>query len=126
MWKETRATSSSLEQALHTARLFAGAAKRLQEKHGKCAEALTQKAATDAQAAAAVHTPSVLESMMLFHQAKKHAQDVQDRAKAAQDQVKAAKKVALEAEKDNDAAQKELEELQRVMELKRARTNAFS
>jgi len=98
--------------------------KRLQEKHGKCAEALTQKAAADAQAAAAVHTPSVLEAMMLFQQAKKHAQAAQDRAKAAQDQVKAAKKVALEAEKDNDAAQKELQELQRVMEPKRARTNA--
>ena len=40
--------------------------KRLQEKHGKCAEALTQKAAADAQAVAAVHTPSVLEAMMLF------------------------------------------------------------
>ena len=61
---------------------------------------------------------------MLFQQAKKHAQAAQDRAKAAQDQVKAAKKVALEAEKDNDAAQKELQELQRVMEPKRARTNA--
>jgi len=95
--------------------------KRLQEKHGKCAEALTQKAAADAQAAAAVHTPSVLEAMMLFQQAKKHAQAAQDRAKAAQDQVKTAKKVALEAEKDNDAAQKELQELQRVMEPKRAR-----
>jgi hypothetical protein len=66
----------------------------------------------------------VLEAMMLFQQAKKHAQAAQDRAKAAQDQVKAAKKVALEAEKDNDAAQKELQELQRVMEPKRARTNA--
>ncbi len=61
---------------------------------------------------------------MLFQQAKKHAQAAQDRAKAAQDQVKAAKKVALEAEKDNDAAQRELQELQRVMEPKRARTNA--
>jgi hypothetical protein len=38
--------------------------------------------------------------------------------------VKAAKKVALEAEKDNDAVQKELQELQRVMEPKRPRTNA--
>jgi multidrug efflux pump subunit AcrA (membrane-fusion protein) len=66
----------------------------------------------------------VLEAMMLFQQAKKHAQAAQDRAKAAQDQVKAAKKVALEAEKDNDAAQKELQELQRVMEPKRPRTNA--
>jgi len=66
----------------------------------------------------------VLQAMMLFQQAKKNAQAAQDRAKAAQDQVKAAKKVALEAEKDNDAAQKELQELQRVMEPKRARTNA--
>ena len=38
--------------------------------------------------------------------------------------MKAAKKVALEAEKDNDAAQKEVQELQRVMEPKRARTNS--
>jgi hypothetical protein len=120
--------------------------KRLQEKHGKCAEALTQKAAADAQAAAAVHTPSVLEAMMLFQQAKKHAQAGQktrtSRARSRknrasfcailrglcvfpdQDQVKAAKKVPLEAEKDNDAAQKEIQNLQRVMEPKRPRTNA--
>ncbi len=38
--------------------------------------------------------------------------------------MKVDKKVALETEKDNDAAQKELQELQRVMEPKRARTNA--
>ncbi len=100
--------------------------KRLQDRHVDCAEALTKKAAADAQAAAAVSadTPRVLEAMMLFQQAKKHAQAAQDRAKATQDQVKAAKKVALEAEKDNDAAQKELQELQRVMEPKRPRTNA--
>ncbi len=61
---------------------------------------------------------------MLFQQAKKHAQASQDRTKASQDQVKASKKVALEEEKDNYAAQKELQELQRVMEPKRARTNA--
>ncbi len=61
---------------------------------------------------------------MLFQQAKKYAQAAQDRAKAGQDQVKAVKKVALEEEKDNDAGQKELQELQRVMEPKRARTNA--
>ncbi len=61
---------------------------------------------------------------MLFQQAKKRAQAAQDRAKAAQDQEKASKKVALEAEKDNDTAQKEVQELQRVMEPKRARTNA--
>jgi hypothetical protein len=100
--------------------------KRLQDRHVDCAEALTKKAAADAQAAAAVSedTPSVLEAMMLFQQVKKRAQAAQDRAKAAQDQVKAAKKVALEAEKDNDTAQKEVQELQRVMEPKRARTNA--
>jgi hypothetical protein len=45
-------------------------------------------------------------------------------AKAAQNQAKTAKKVALETEKDNDAAQKEFQDLQRVMEPKRARTNA--
>ena len=62
--------------------------------------------------------------MMLFQQAKKRAQAAQDRAKASQDQAKAAKKVALETEKDNDASQKEVQELQRVMEPKRSRTNA--
>ncbi len=41
-----------------------------------------------------------------------------------QDQAKVSNKVALQAEKDNDAAQKELQELQRVMEPKRARTHA--
>jgi hypothetical protein len=44
--------------------------KRLQENHGKCAEALTQKASADAQAATAVHTPSVLETMMLSRRPK--------------------------------------------------------
>jgi hypothetical protein len=100
--------------------------KRLQDRHVDCAEALTKEAAADAQSAAAVSedTPSVLEAMMLLQQVKKRAQAAQDRAKAAQDQVKAVKKVALEAEKDNDAAQKEVQELQRVMEPKRTRTNA--
>ena len=98
--------------------------KRLQEEHGKCAEALTKKAAADAQAAAAAHAPDVMQAMMLFQQAKKRAEAAQDRAKAAQDQAKASKKVALEAEKDNDAAQTEVQELQRQMEPKRARTNA--
>jgi hypothetical protein len=73
-----------------------------------------------------IHRVHMLEAMMLFQQAKKHAQAAQDRAKAAQDQVKATKKVALEAEKDNDATQKELQELQRVMEPKRPRTNAIT
>jgi hypothetical protein len=71
--------------------------KRLQDRHVDCDEALTKKAAADAQAAAAVSadTPSVLETMMLFQQVKKRAQAAQDRAKVAQDQAKAAKKVAL-------------------------------
>ncbi len=38
--------------------------------------------------------------------------------------MKVANKVAQQAEKDNDAAQKEVQELQRVMEPKRARTHA--
>jgi hypothetical protein len=61
--------------------------KRLQDRHVDCAEALTKKAAVDAQAAAAVSadTPSVLEAMMLFQQVKKRAQAAQDRAKAAKD-----------------------------------------
>jgi hypothetical protein len=98
--------------------------KRLQEKHGKYAEALTNKAAADAQAAADVHTPKVLQAMMMFQQAQHRAKAAQDHAKTAQDQAKVANKVALQAEKDNDAAQKELQELQRVMEPKRARTHA--
>jgi hypothetical protein len=84
--------------------------KRLQNRHVDCAEALTKKATADAQAAAALSpdTPNVMQTMMLFQQAKKRAQAAQDREKAAQDQAKAAKKVALETEKDNDAAQKEV------------------
>jgi hypothetical protein len=38
--------------------------KRLQEKHGKCTEALTNKVAADAKVAAAVHTPNVFQAMM--------------------------------------------------------------
>jgi hypothetical protein len=98
--------------------------KRLQEKHNTCAEDLTQKASTDAQAAAAVHTPNVMQTIMLFQQAKKRAQAAQDHTKVAQDQAKVTKEVALEAEKDNDTVQKEVQKLQRVMEPKRARTNA--
>ncbi len=82
--------------------------KRLQEKHGKCAEALTNKAAADAQAADAQH----------------RAKATQDHAKAARNKAKVDNKVALQAEKDNDAAQKELQELQLFMEPKRARTHA--
>ncbi len=100
--------------------------KRLQDRHVDYAEALTKKASADAQVPAAVSadTPSVVETMMLFQQVKKRSQVAQDRAKVAQDQTKTTKKVALETEKDNDTAQKEVQELQRVMEPKRARTNA--
>ena len=62
---------------------------------------LLTKPPPDAQAAAAVHIPDVMQTMMLLQQARFRAQAAQDRAKAAQDQAKAAKKVALEAEKDN-------------------------
>ena len=62
--------------------------KRLQEKHGKCAEALTNKAAADAQAGAAVHSPNVLQAMMLFQQAQHRAKAAQDHAKAAQKSCK--------------------------------------
>jgi hypothetical protein len=49
--------------------------KRLEENHGKCAEALTKKATTDAQAAVvvSVHTPNVMQVMMLFQQAQHRA-----------------------------------------------------
>ena len=67
--------------------------KRLQEKHGKCSEALTNKAAADVQAGASVHTPNVLQAMMMFHQAQHRAKAAQDHAKAAQDQAKVANKV---------------------------------
>jgi hypothetical protein len=40
--------------------------KRLQGKNGKCAEALTKKAVADVQVTAAVHTPNVIQTMMLL------------------------------------------------------------
>jgi hypothetical protein len=46
--------------------VFAGAAKTTGEERWQCVEALTKKAAADAQVAAAVHTPSVIQVMMLF------------------------------------------------------------
>jgi hypothetical protein len=98
--------------------------RRLQDRHVDCAEAVAKKAAADAASAATVDpdAPNVLQAMMLFQQAKNRAKATQDRAKAAQDEAKVANKVALQAEKDNDVAQKEVQELQRVMEPKRART----
>ena len=46
--------------------------KRLQEKYGKCAEALTKKAAADVQEADTVSpdTLSVIQTMMLLYQAR--------------------------------------------------------
>ena len=88
--------------------------KRLQDRHGECAQAVA-----DAEKAAA-HAPNVMQAMMLFQQAQDRAKAAQDRAKAAQDEAKVANNVAVQAEKDNDAAQK----LQRVMEPKRARKHA--
>ena len=80
--------------------------KRLEENHGKCAEALT---AADAQAATAVSpdAPNVLQAMMQLEQAKTRA--------------KAANKLALEAEKEKDAAEQAVEELKRQLQPKRAR-----
>ncbi len=60
--------------------------KRLEENHGNCAEALTKKAAADADSAATVSpdTPNVLQAMMQLRQTKSRAE--------------AANQVALEAE----------------------------
>ena len=60
--------------------------------------------------------PDAMQAMMRLSAAKNRAKDAQDRANAAN-------QVALQAEKENDAAQKEEQNLQRVMEPKRARTN---
>jgi hypothetical protein len=90
--------------------------KRLEENHVGCAEALAKKPAAD--------TPNVMQTMMLQQQARFRAKAAQDRAKTTQEQAKAANMVALQTEKDNDTAQKEVQELQRVMEPKRARTDA--
>ena len=77
--------------------------KRLQDRHVECAQALTKKAAADAQAAATVNpdTPNVLQAMMKLEQAKARA--------------KTANKVALEAQKEKDAAEKAVEELKRQL-----------
>ena len=48
----------------------------------------------------------MMQTMILFQQAKKRAKAAQDRAKAAQDQARVAYKLPLEAEKENDAVQK--------------------
>jgi hypothetical protein len=75
--------------------------KRLQDRHVECAQAVTKKAAADAQAAATVNpdTPNVLPAMMKLEHAKAHA--------------KTANKVALEDEKEKDTAEKAVEELKR-------------
>jgi hypothetical protein len=72
--QESPVQVSSRHPTLHACHKLQELLKRLQEKHGKCAEALTKKAAADAQAAADVHTPN---------------------AKSAQDEVPVANKVGL-------------------------------
>ena len=71
--------------------------KRLEENHGKCAEALTKKNAADAQAAAAVSpdAPNVLQAMMQLEQAKTRA--------------KTDNKLVLETEKEKDADEQAVE-----------------
>jgi hypothetical protein len=77
--------------------------KRLEEHHGNCAQALTEKDAADAASAATVNpdTPNVLQAMMKLEQAKARA--------------KTANKVALEAEEERDAAETAVEELKRQL-----------
>jgi hypothetical protein len=53
---------------------------------------LLKKASADAQAAA-VHTPNVMQTMMLFQQAQHRAKASEDHAKATQDQAKVVNKV---------------------------------
>jgi hypothetical protein len=73
--------------------------KRLEEHHGNCAQALTEKAAT-----VSPDTANVLRAMMKLEQAKARA--------------KTANKVALEAEKERDAAETAMEELKRQLQPK--------
>ena len=61
--------------------------------------------------------PDAMQTMMRLSTAK-------NRGKTAQDRANADNHVALQTEKENDAAQKEVQELQRVMEPKRARTQS--
>ena len=63
--------------------------------------------------------PDAMQAMMRLSAAK-------NRAKAAQDRAKAANNDALQAEQEKDAAEKEVQELQRVLGPKRARTHAAS
>ena len=63
--------------------------------------------------------PDAMQAMMRLSAAK-------NRAKAAQDRAKAANNDALQAEQEKDVAEKEVQELQRVLEPKRARTHAAS
>jgi hypothetical protein len=85
--------------------------KRLEEHHGNCVQALTEKDAADAASAVTVNpdTPDVLQTMMKLEQAKARA--------------KTANKVALEAEKEKDAAEKAVEELKRHLQPKRGRAD---
>ena len=79
--------------------------KRLQDRHGECAQAVAkaEKAVTNAPK---LPKPNVIQVMMMLQVAQQVAKTSQDRAKTTQDQAKVANKVALEAEKDNDVLKK--------------------
>ncbi len=85
--------------------------KRLEEHHGNCSQALTEKDAADTASAATVSpdAPNVLQAMMQLEEAKTRA--------------KTANRLVLEAEKEKDAAEKAVEEVKRQLHPKRARTD---
>ena len=88
--------------------------KRLEDHHVGCAEALNKKASTN--------VPDVIQTMMVFHQAKNRVKSRRS-VKSAQDHVKVANKDTLEVEKEKDTVRKEVEDVQRVLEAMRTRTH---
>ena len=78
--------------------------KRLQDRHGECAQAVAKKDAADAVSAATVSpdTPNVLYAMMQLRQSTSRAET--------------ANKLVLETEKERDAAEKAVEELKRQLQ----------
>ena len=77
--------------------------KRLEDNHGKYAEALTEKGAADVQTAATASpdTTNVLRAMIQVEQVK--------------NREKVVNKVALEVEKEKDTVEKKVEELNRQL-----------
>jgi hypothetical protein len=75
--------------------------RRLQDRHGECAQAVPKKDSTDAVSTATVSpdTPNVMQVMMWLDQAKSRAE--------------AANELVLEVEKERDATEKAVEELKR-------------